>query len=181
MTRIHSEIVSSQLNIGNVNTLEFQLSQSRLLEAELELSKSETEIIRLSEKLIRILGFNDEVSLIIPEYQDELDYQGFDLLTLESIALQERLDLQVARYEIIRLSQMLGLKDLWTYTNLLGGIAGEKEPDGTNLIGPGFSGQLPIFNYGQAARMRLFAELRQAKDLLRVMEIEVRSEVKRGS
>lgn len=178
LTSISSEIVSKQINIGNVNTLEFQLSQSRLLEAELELAKSQAEIIRLSEKLNRLLGFNEDVCLIIPDYLDEIDYQGFDICTLESIALEERLDLQVARFEIARLGRMLGLKDWWTYTNLQGGLAGERDTDGTNLIGPGFSGELPIFNYGQAARMRLFSQLRQAQDRFAEQEIRVRSEVR---
>lgn len=178
LTSINSEIVSKQINIGNVNTLEFQLSQSRLQEAELELAKSQAEIIRLSEKLNRLLGFNEEVCLILPDYLDGINYQNFDLCALESIAIEERLDLQVARFEIARLSRMIGLKDWWTYTNLLGGLAGERDPDGTNLIGPGFSGELPIFNYGQAARMRLFAQLRQAQDRLAEIEIRVRSEVR---
>jgi cobalt-zinc-cadmium efflux system outer membrane protein len=178
LTSINSEIVSKQIKIGNVNTLEFQLSQSRLLEAELELAKSKAEIIRLSEKLNRLLGFNEEACLILPDYLDGIDYQGFDICTLELIAIEERLDLQVARFEIARLGRMLGLKDWWTYTNIQGGLAGEKDPDGTNLIGPGFSGELPIFNYGQAARMRLFAQLRQAQDRLAELEIRVRSEVR---
>lgn len=178
LTSINSEIVSKQIDVGNVNALEFQLSQSRLLEAELEFAKSQVEIIRLSEKLNRLLGFNEEVYLILPAYLDEVDYQGFDICTLELIAIEERLDLQVARFEIARLGRMLGLKDWWTYTNLQVGLAGERDPDGTNLIGPGFSGELPIFNYGQAARMRLFAQLRQAQDRLAELEIRVRSEVR---
>lgn len=180
LTSINSEIVSKQINIGNVNTLEFQLSQARLLEAELELAKSQAEIIRLIEKLNRLLGFTEEVCLILPDHLDEIDYQGFDICTLELMAIEQRLDLQVARFEIARLGRMLGLKDWWTYTNLQGGLAGEREPEGTNLIGPGFSGELPIFNYGQAARMRLFAQLRQAQDRLAELEIQVRSEVRQA-
>jgi len=175
---INSEIVFKQINVGNVNALEFQLSQSRLLEAELELAKSQAEIIHLSEKLNRLLGFNEEVCLILPKSLEEIDFKAFDLCVLESIALEERLDLQVARFEIARFGRMLGLKDFWIYTNLQGGLAGERDPDGTNLTGPGFSGELPIFNYGQAARMRLFAQLRQAQDRLAELEIQVRSEVR---
>lgn len=178
LTSINSEIVSKQMKVGNVNTLEFQLSQSRLLEAELQLAKSQAEIIRLTEKLNRLLGFTEEVCLMLPDYLDGIDYQGFDLCSLEAIAVEERLDLQVARFEIARLGRTLGLKDWWTYTNLQGGLAGERDPDGTNLIGPGFSGELPIFNYGQAARMRLFAQLRQAQERLAELEIRVRSEVR---
>lgn len=179
LTSINNEIVSRQINIGNVNTFEFQLSQSRLLEVKLELAKSKAEIIRLTEKLNRLLGFSSDVCLIFPDnLLDDIDYYGFDLCSLESIALEHRLDLQIARFEIRRLGRMLGLKEWWTYTNLKGGLAGERDPDGINLMGPGFSGELPIFNYGQAARMRLFAQLRWAKDHLAELEIEVRSEVR---
>lgn len=179
LTSILGEISSKQIAIGNVNTLEFQLAQSRLLEAELELSQSLAEIVRLKEKLNRLLGLESDFCLILPQnLPEELDYQGFDLCALESIAIEERLDLQVARLELTRFSQMFGLKDWWTYTRLQGGLAGEREPDGANLIGPGISGELPIFNYGQAARMRLFAEFRQAQYHLDELEIRVRSEVR---
>lgn len=176
---ILGEISSRQITIGNVNTIEFQLAQSRFLEAQLELSQSLAEIVRLNEKLNRLLGLELDCCLILPEnLPEDFDDQGFDLCTLESIAIQERLDIQVARLELVRLSRMLGLKDWWTYTKLQGGLAGEREPGGTNLIGPGISGELPIFNYGQAARMRLFAEFRQAQDRLDELEIKIRSEVR---
>ncbi|MBN9376789.1 MAG: hypothetical protein BGO14_01320 [Chlamydiales bacterium 38-26] len=179
LASILGEISSKQISIGNINTLEFQLAQSRFLEAELELSQSLTEIVRLNEKLNRLLGLESDFSLTLPEnLPEDFDYQGYDLCALESIAIEERLDIQVARLELTRFSRMLGLKDWWTYTKLQGGLAGERDPDGTNVIGPGISGELPIFNYGQAARMRIFAEFRQAQDRLAELEIKIRSEVR---
>lgn len=179
LASILGELSSKQIAIGNVNSLEFQLAQSRLIEADLELSQSLAEIVRLKEKLNRLLGLESDFCLILPQnLPEEFDYHGFDLCTLESIAVEERLDIQVARLELIRFSRMLGLKDWWTYTKLQGGLAGERDPDGTNLLGPGISGELPIFNYGQAARLRIFAEFRQAQDRLAELEIKVRSEVR---
>ena len=179
LTSINRDIISKQIRIGNVNALEFQLAESRFMEAELELSMSQAEIIRLKEKLNRFLGLTKDFYLILPEdLPQEIDCRGFDLCTLEAIALEERLDLQVARFEIARLSRLLGLKDWWTFTNLKGGLAGEREPNGANLIGYGFSGMLPIFNYGQAARIRLFAQLRQAQDRLTELQIQILSEIR---
>lgn len=180
LSGILGDISSKQLAIGNINTLEFQLAQARFLEAEVELARSQAEIIRLREKLNRLLGFSRDVCLILPEALPDLDYFGFDLCALEALALEHRLDLQVARFEIARLSQMLGLKESWTYTNLQVGLAGEREPGGANLIGPGFSGEIPLFNYGQAARMRLFAQLRQAQDKVAELEIRILSEVRQA-
>jgi cobalt-zinc-cadmium efflux system outer membrane protein len=179
LTSIQGEIVERQRRVGNVNALEFQQMQARFLEAKLEIAQAEAQVIRLKEKLYRLLGFSEEMCLIFPEkLPEEIDYRGFDRCTLESIALEERLDLQTARFEVVRLSRMLGLKQWWAYTNLRGGLAGERDPDGTNLLGPGFSGEIPIFNFGQAARLRLFAQLRQAQDRLTALEIRVRSEVR---
>lgn len=176
---IHGEIVSRQNIVGNINRLDFQQVQARFLEAKLEISKEQNQIILLKEKLNRLLGLSEEISLILPEeIPEEIDYQGFDLCALESIALRERLDLQEARFEVIRFNRMLGLKDWWTFTNLNGGVSGERDADGLNLVGYGISGEIPIFNFGQADRMRIFAQLRQAKDRYAVLEIRILSEVR---
>ena len=179
LASIIAEISSKQLSIGNVNTLEFQLAQSKSIEAELELAHAHAEIVRLEEKFNKLLGFAADTCLLLPKnLTTECGVCEFDLCLLEATAIEERLDVQVARLEICRLRQSLGLKEWWTYTQLKGGLAGERELDGTSLVGPGFAAELPIFNYGQAARMRLFAELRQAQDRLSELEINVRSEVR---
>lgn len=179
LASIQSEIALRQHHVGNIYQLDLEEIQAIFLEADLQITKSEEEIIRLREKLNRLLGLSEEICLTFPEQlPEEIDYQGFDLCQLESMALQERIDLQVARFEIIRLARMLGLKEWWTYTNLQLGLAGERDPGGPNLIGAGFAGEIPIFNYGQAARMRLFAQLRQAQDRLAALEIRVLSEVR---
>lgn len=177
LTSIESELATKQFDVGNVNTLELQFSQSRALEAMLEFEQSQTNAIRLREKLHRLLGLPGGC-LILSKNLPDIDLEELDLCKLESTALENRLDLQIAQLEVQRISQMLGMKKWWAYTGLRAGLAGEKDPDGTNLVGPGFSGEIPIFNYGQAARMRLMAELRQAQDRLDELEIKVLSQVR---
>ncbi len=178
LTSIHSEIISRQKIIGNVNRLEFQQVQAKFLEAKLEMAKEQTTIIRLTEKLNRLLGFSEEICLILPEIPQDIDYEGYDICVLESIALSMRMDLQEARFEVIRFRRMLGLKDWWTFTNLKSGVAGERDPDGLNLTGFGLSGEIPIFNFGQAARMRILAQLRQAQNRYETLEIRILSELR---
>lgn len=179
LLRINSEIVSKQARMGNVINLDFQLDQSRLLEAELQLGQARVFSIGLQERLNKLLGLKTDMCLRFSDNLfKEINDQEFDLCALESTALNNRLDLQVARFEVIRLSQMLGIKEWWTYSNLQGGVSGERDTDGTNLIGPGFSAQLPIFNYGQAARLKLLAQLRQAHNHIATLEIQILSEVR---
>lgn len=179
LASITEEITTKQLAVGNINVLEFQLAKSRFLEAELELLQSRADSIRIREALNRLLGLDADYCLILPESLPEAaDEHEVELCKLQTIAIENRLDIKVARLELIRLTQLLGLKEWWSYTNLKGGLAGERDPDGTNLIGPGFSGEIPLFNDGQAARMRLISQIRQSQDRLSELEIRIRSEVR---
>lgn len=178
LTSIHSQLASRQRTVGNVNKLDFQQIQSRYLEAKLEIARIQNDIIRLREKLNRLLGFCGDIQWRVADNLPEIDYQGLPLECLESVAFRERLDLQAARFDVLRLSRMLGIKQWWVYTQGRIGIGGERDPDGTNVLGPAFSGEIPIFNYGQADRMRIRAELRQAQDHLAALEIQVLSEVR---
>lgn len=178
LTSLINDLVAKQVAVGNIYFLELQLTQSRQVEAELDKAQSTAEIIRLREKFNKLLGFRENFGLILSKTKPDVDDSNYDLKTLEDIALEERLEAQVARFEIIRICHMLGLKEWWTYTNLRAGLAGERDPDGVNLLGPGFSGEIPLFNYGQASRMRLWATLRQAQNHLDEVEIQVLSEVR---
>lgn len=179
LTSIQSQLASRQLTVGNVNKLDFQQIQSRYLEAKLEIAGIKNDIIRLREKFNRLLGFcGEKIQWSVSENFPETDYQGLPIECLESVAIKERLDLQAARYDVQRLSRMLGIKQWWLYTKGSVGIGGERDPDGTNVLGPAFSGQIPIFNYGQADRMRIQAQLRQAHDHLAALEVQILSEVR---
>lgn len=151
--------------------------QAQFLSEKLELARIQSEIIHLKEKLNKLLGLCVDRKLAISDDFPEVDYQGLPVSRLECVAFSERLDLQAARFEVLRLSESLGIKQWWVYTEGRIGIAGERDSNGLNTLGPAFSGAIPIFNYGQAARLRLHAELRQAQDRLNALEIQVLSEV----
>lgn len=175
---IQEEIASRQLAIKNIYKLDIQFIQATLLEAELEIDRVQAEIIHYREKLNKLLGFCVDTPLIIPSDLPHLDYQGFPIECLEAIAFKERLDLQEARWEVIRISRILGIKQWWVYTEGRLGISSEVEPEGFTVFGPAISGAIPIFNWGQAARQRLHAELRQAQDRLAALEIQILAEVR---
>lgn len=178
LTSIHGQLASRQRAVDNVNKLDFQQIQFRYLEAKLVIARIQNDIIRLREKLNRLLGFCGEIQWNIARNLPEIDYQGLPLESLESVAFRERQNLQAALFDVLRLSRMLGIKQWWIYTQGGIGIGGERDPDGTNVIGPAFSGEIPIFNYGQADRMRIHAELRQSQDHLAALEIQILSEVR---
>lgn len=178
ISSIQGEIASRQLTVDNIFKLDFQLIEANSLEAELEIDRVQADIIHLREKLTKLLGLCADTQLNIPDNLPDLDYQGFPIECLEAVAFRERLDLQAARWEVIRISRMLGIKQWWVYTQGRLGISSELEPEGFTVFGPAISGAIPIFNWGQAARQRLYAELRQAQDRLAALEIRILSEVR---
>lgn len=175
---ILSQIAARQHSVGNINVLDYQLTWSRSLDARLEVAKNENEIIRLNEKLTRLLGFCTDFQVNLSDLQTNVDYQTISIKSLECLALNERLDLQAARFDVRRLSRMLGIKQWWVYTQGRIGAGGERELEGRNVLGPAFSGEIPIFNYGQADRMRLQADLQKAQDYLAALEIRALSETR---
>lgn len=178
LTSILSQLAERQRKVGNINKLDLQQIQAQNLDAKLEIARNQNEIIRLREKLHRLMGFCGEVHWLIARDLPEIDYQGLPLECLEGVAFRESLDLKGARFDVLRLSHKLGIKQWWVYTQARIGIGGERELEGNNVIGPAFTGEIPIFNYGQADRMRIHAELRQAKDHLAALEIQILSEVR---
>lgn len=177
IARFQYEIATRQNHVGNINALNAEQMQSRYFEAKLEISTSQMEIIRLREHMNKLLGICDDNCWTASTEQPESFCIDYDMSQLQCIAFQQRLDLHSACLEASRLCQMLGLKEWWAYTNLGIGFAAEQDTDGTWDRGPCITGSIPIFNYGQAARARLYAQLRQAQDRIAALEIRACTEV----
>src|SRR5581483_5318856 len=111
-------------------------------------------------KLLGLKGWKIAAKLLFPQ-------KNIPLQALEAIALSRRLDLQVARLEIERIRKVGATKKWWAYSDPYIGVSTEKDSDGTQITGPAFGLTLPLFNYGQADRTRLFAMYRQSKERLK--------------
>lgn len=181
LSDISFEVVFRQREAGNINSLDLEQSEVKKVEAKVEILRGQTEITRLREKLTRLLGYHEESCFCLSdEMVLEVDDQELDLCLLESIALSERVDLQELYFEIIHFRRMLGLHEWWAYTDLQLGLAGERELSGLNVLGYGLGGEIPIFNFGQADRMRIHAQLKQAEKRYLNLKLHVLSEVRQS-
>jgi cobalt-zinc-cadmium efflux system outer membrane protein len=57
----------------------------------------------------------------------------------------------------------------------------EREPDGQRVTGPTFSIPIPLFDFGQAARMRSDAELQQATEHYRALVARISADVRKAA
>ncbi len=177
-TEVSSALAKAQRQQGNINDLELNSRMNEYLESKVEFAQNQIEIIRLRERMNKLLGLSSSnYCWKITENLPELTKEEIPTEYLESIALSQRLDLQIARWEVERIAKTLGIKQWWAYTNIAAGISTEHEAEGFQETGPAFAGSIPLFNYGQADRARLHAMYCQSRERQKALEIAVLSEV----
>jgi cobalt-zinc-cadmium efflux system outer membrane protein len=168
-----------QYEKGNINSLEKDRRYTEFLEASLLLSQIELETIQYREHMNTLLGLSSsqigwtqkDEFFLLPQGERDVD-------ELEALAKAKRFDLENARWEVERIARMGGLTAWWTHVDGEAGLSGEKDAEGSKVLGPTIAGALPLFNYGQADRARLSSLYRQKVASLHALTIEIESEVR---
>lgn len=174
-----SQLAEGQKQQGNISELDASRRKIELLEAKAELSRNRVALIQWRERMNRLLGLSGgwRIGGNLPDLPKE---EG-SMDCLEALALSQRLDLEEARWDLESFARKLGVKPWWAYTAGVVGFSMEREPEGETVAGPAFSGAIPIFNYGQAERARLWARYSQSVERLKAMEIKALAEVRAAS
>jgi cobalt-zinc-cadmium efflux system outer membrane protein len=155
-------LAQEQFSAGTVNELEFLDRTNEYLEMNAKLSDVKNRLIHLREKIDKLLGLSDDVNWRIDSALDEILDEEFSMEDIEEIALSQRLDLAIARWEIERIARMYGLKQWWTYTEASLGVSSAQDAEGVRNTGPALSFGIPFFNTGQGDRLRIEALFRQS-------------------
>lgn len=174
-----NKLAAGQLQKGNISSFESHLHAANYLDAKTELAHNEIEIIRLRERMNLLLGLSVyEQELRLACDLPDLPEKESSFKCLQELAFAMRLDLEAARWEVERIARMFKTTEWWAYTGATGGISTERDTEGPHVLGPAFACTIPIFNSGQADRLRLFSQYRQSLDRLKALELEVASEVR---
>ena len=163
---------------GNITDLRLTREQAEYSQLRIEAATTESSIRDQREKLNRLLGLwgSDLRWKLAGTELPEVPSIEFPVSDLETLAVQNRLDLAAARSELQAAARALGLERSFRFIGGLDfGIAGESEPDGAKLLGPSLRLELPIFNQGQAKIARGEAELRKAAAKFEQLAVEIRS------
>ncbi len=178
LTEISYQLAEVQIQAGNINNLTLQTQMNEYLEAKVALAQGQVEIIKLKEHMNVLLGLDSSDTCWSFSHElPTMPLSEFSESCLESIALTHRLDLEAARWYVEKIARTGATKQWWAYTDLVAGFAGEKDPSGLWTQGPAIGASIPIFNYGQADRERLYALYRQSVNQLQALQIIILSEL----
>lgn len=177
-----ADFAQRQFDAGNVNELALHDQQAPAFQSRLDLMQAKAEVRSQREQLNRLLGLSDEqINWQIADELPSLPANEISLTNLESLAVNQRLDLMAKRNQMESIAAVLRLKEHTRFIPVAAiGVDAEQRPDGENvaIIGPTLDLEIPIFDQGQPAVAKLAAEFRQAKDNYAAMEINIRSEVR---
>lgn len=165
---------------GNLSDLALATERAMFEEARVVLAKSEVELRRTREALTRVLGlWGPAVAFTAVSRLPELPAEEPPLDSLESMAIDRRLDLAAAIQSVEVAATALGITRNWRYLLTAEiGVSAERETDGEWLIGPELSIELPIFDQRQAAIAEHEARFRQRAARMAALAVDIRSEVR---
>jgi cobalt-zinc-cadmium efflux system outer membrane protein len=178
--RLHSAGNISDLELANISDLELATENAHFQQMQLELANSELAFFDAREQLTRLMGlWGPQTNWRLPEQLPDIPANEIPLERLESMAIENRLDLAAEKKGVEALAQALGITIDWRWVGQIEvGVSRERETDRTWVTGPQLAIELPIFNQRQADIARLEAQLRRSEKRLTAQAIEIRSEIR---
>ena len=152
-----SELARRMQAVGNYSKLQRAREQAFAADAVAQLARA-TQATRSSrEALVRALGLNEQqaASLTLPERLPDLPAQAKDEATIAKAAMDQRLDVRMARANLDFVAREQGLTRVTSIVNGLEvGITRKSETGLAPQRGYDLSVPLPIFDFGDANRAR---------------------------
>ena len=174
------ELAQRQHEAGNINDLDLANQQATYSQSKLDIAETSASIRSGREKLNRLMGtWGGDTAWKIADELPALPRMDFPQQRLESLAINQRLDLAATKAEIGALVGSLGITKTYRYVGSIAfGVDTEKETDGQRVTGPTWQLELPVFNRGQGRIAKLAAQLRQAERRLESEAVAIRAQVR---
>lgn len=169
-----AELAQRYYQAGNIAALDLELNQAEAAQAQAAVLQARNDAAEARAALARLMGLPVEREdwSVAPQLPAPLAHDEA-LPDLLALAQRSRLDLAAKQREVALQEDALGLT---RSTRLLGGVdagvQGERDDDGTHLLGPSLSLELPLFNQGQGRVLRAQARLEQSRAELERMQLD---------
>ena len=177
-----SELARRLLATGNFSKLAQMREQAFHADATANLARARLRSFAARENLLRVLGLPDESQrLALPARLPALPQAPMDPADAEQRAMDQRLDLSMAKRSTAALAASLGLTRRTRMVNVLHlGYANASETGEERKDGYEIELELPLFDFGSARLARAEAAYMQAVHRTAQAAIDARSEVRQA-
>jgi cobalt-zinc-cadmium efflux system outer membrane protein len=161
-TGLSAELARRYFAAGNINRLELTLAEAAISEAELDAAMATAAADAARIRLQQLLGLRGNQQLQLPSGLLLPVATEDELAPLQTLAMNERLDLKAAAAAVAVGESALDMNRRYRYLGTIeGGIEFERDSDESLLLGPTLNLELPLFNQGQGRIARSSANLAQ--------------------
>lgn len=175
-----AELGQRMQRVGNWNKLNAAREQIFYADATAQLARSRQAAISTREQLTRMLGlWQAESTFILPDRLPDLPKSPTVVANFEAQAMQQRLDVQMARRDTEATASALGLTKATRFINVLdAGYVNKSETGKPRSNGYEISLELPLFDWGSARLAKAESLYMQAVHRTADTAIRARSEVR---
>ena len=179
-TEASAELAQRMASVGNWSKLDHAREQVFHVEVTAQLARAEHAAQASRERLVRLMGLSGgDAQIRLPERLPALPDQPEMPADIESAAISQRLDVQIAKMETEYTARTLGLTRATRFVNVLeAGYQNKSETGESRADGYEVELSLPLFDWGTARTRR--AEALYMRSLMRTADVAVqaRSEVR---
>ena len=178
-TQAGYDFASELYEAGNIPELDLLLQRTLYEQSKLALATAAATLAESREQLNRLMGvWGTETAWRIEARLSDISTEPMNFGNVEKIAIENSIDLAIARGEIVSTGKQLGVANATSLVPHLD-IIGELESEaGVWSAGPAFGFELPLFDRKQGQRAAAAAELRRRQEQYYALAVEIRSAVR---
>lgn len=175
-----AELAKRMAKIGNWNKLDQAREQVFYADAMAQLARAKHNTTAAREQLTRLLGlWGSKTAFKLPERLPDLPKASKEIAAIENLAMQQRLDVQMAKRNAEATASALGLTKATGFINVLhAGYVNMNETGEPRMNGYEIELELPIFDWGRARSAKAEAIYMQSVHRTADIAIRARSEVR---
>lgn len=178
-----AELARKMTAVGNWSRLDQSREQGFYADTTVQLARALQSHVTEREKLTRLMGlWGTRTNFKLPDRLPALPKMPEEINDAEALAMQNRLDILMAKRELAGLSDSLGLTKATRFVNILdvGFMHNSYQDAPTSENGFEISLEIPLFDWGGAKVSKAEATYMQAVNRSAEMAINARSEVRQS-
>lgn len=175
-----AELGHSLARAGNWSKLDYAREQAFYADATAQLARARHNATAAREQLARLLGLSGkQAGFQLPQRLPELPPSPMDVTDMEAQAMQQRLDVQMAKHDAEATASALGLTRATGFINVFHlGYQNKSETGQARANGYEIELELPLFDWGGAKTAKAEALYMQSVHRTADIAVRARSEVR---